>query len=113
VAWAAARDIVQADLEDPERAGTEYEGFFGPSTFEGSVDRILAGDVLVHTWDLARATGQDEQLPGDEVARGLDAFKSMGEAVRTAGVFGPAVEPPAGADPQTRFLCFTGRDPSR
>jgi uncharacterized protein (TIGR03086 family) len=112
-AWVAARDIVQADLEDPERAGKEYDGFFGPSTFEGSVDRILIGDVLVHTWDLARAAGLDEKLPPDEIEKGLDAFGAMGEAVRTAGVFGPAVEPPAGADAQTRLLCYTGRDPGR
>ncbi len=112
-AWAAARDVVQADLDDPERAGEAFEGFFGPSTFEGSVDRILAGDVLVHTWDLARATGQDERLPDDEIERGLAAFAGMGDAVRSAGVFGPEVEPPADADPQTRLLCFTGRDPRR
>ena len=112
-AWAAARDVVQADLEDPEKAGVEYDGFFGRSTFEGAVDRILAGDVLVHTWDLARAAGLDEALPDDEVERGLGAFEAMGDAVRGAGVFGPAVEPPPGADAQTRLLCFTGRDPSR
>ena len=112
-AWAAARDVLQADLEDPERAGFEYDGFFGRSTFEGGVDRILAGDVLVHTWDLARATGLDETLPADEVERGLVAIESMGDAVRTAGVFGPAVEPPPDADAQTRLLCYTGRDPSR
>ena len=27
------------------------------------------GDILVHTWDLARATGQDETLDPDEVQR--------------------------------------------
>ena len=110
-AWAAARDQVQADLDDPERAEAPHEGFFGPSTFEASVDRILAGDVLIHTWDLARATGLDERLLADEVAKGMAAFESMGDTVRTAGVFGPAVDPPEGADDQARLLCFTGRDP--
>lgn len=29
--------------------------------------------------------------------------------IRMPGVFGPKVEPPPGADLQTRLLCFTGR----
>src|SRR4051812_36830093 len=40
-AWNAARAVVQKDLDDPDRAGAEFEGFFGTSTFEGGVDRFL------------------------------------------------------------------------
>jgi len=38
-AWSNGRDAIQAALEDPAVAGTEYEGFGGKSTFEQGVAR--------------------------------------------------------------------------
>src|SRR4029077_16206761 len=40
-AWNAARSVVQADLEDPDRAGAEFEGMMGRQTFEAGGDRFL------------------------------------------------------------------------
>ena len=112
-AWHAARDAVQAALDDPEVAGTEYTGQFGPSTFEASVDRFLSADALIHTWDLARATGLDERLDPDDVHMMLEAMAAMeaqfGDAMRSSGAFGPKVEVPEGADEQTKLLAFAGR----
>jgi uncharacterized protein (TIGR03086 family) len=108
-AWDAARAVVQAHLEDPASAQTEFEGFTGKSTFEAGVDRFLNFDLVVHGWDLARATGQDESIDPAEVERvqaGADAF---GEAMRGPKAFGPAVEPPPDADAQTKLLAFLGR----
>jgi len=48
-------------------------------------------DVLVHAWDLARATGQDETLPGDLVNACASWFDSAEDAYRSAGVIGPPV----------------------
>ena len=36
-------------------------------------------------------------------------MQPAGETLRTSGAFGPAVEPPEGADTQTKLLCFLGR----
>src|SRR4051794_35573220 len=58
-AWVAVRDQMQADLEDPERVAQEYDGRLGRSTFGRSVDGFVCFDLVVHGWDLARATGQD------------------------------------------------------
>ena len=66
-AWHAHRDAIQSALEDPDTAATEYESPFGKSKFENSVDRFLSTDALVHTWDLARATGGDERLDDEDV----------------------------------------------
>jgi uncharacterized protein (TIGR03086 family) len=60
-AWNTVRSAVQRDLEDPEKAGAEFEGMMGKQTFEGAVDRFLSFDLIVHGWDLARATGLDER----------------------------------------------------
>lgn len=108
-AFTTMRDAVQAALEDPAIADKGFDGMFGPSTFAEGVDRFLCADLVVHAWDLARATGQDEQLPADEVGRVFEALRPMDEQMRGPGAFGPKVEPPADADEQTRFLSFLGR----
>jgi len=108
-AWPSARDAVQADLDDPELAAEEYDGQFGRKTFAWGVDSFLTGDVVVHTWDLARATGQDERLDAAEVARIFEEARALGEMARGEGIYGPEVEAPTDADEQTRMLAFLGR----
>jgi uncharacterized protein (TIGR03086 family) len=110
-AWAAARDKVQADLDNPENAQAEYDGLSGRSTFEKAVDGFLCFDQVIHGWDLARATGQDEQIAPDELKRIAADVEGMGDMLRSPGVCGPAVEPPPDADEQTRLLCTLGRRP--
>lgn len=111
-AWAAARDAMQEALDDPEVATKEYEGAFGRSTLEQSVDRFMCIDLLVHAWDLARAAGLDERLDPEEVHRVHEAVQPMDEMLRSPNAFGPKVEPPEGADEQARLLAFLGRDPA-
>jgi uncharacterized protein (TIGR03086 family) len=105
-----ATGAVQAALDD-ERATQEFEGFFGTSTFEAAVDRFLATDLTVHGWDLARATGQDETIRSEEIPRVRSVAESFGDAIRSPGAFGPAVDAPEGADDQARLLAFLGRRP--
>ena len=109
-AWAAARDKVQADLDDPERAGAEFDGLSGRTTFAEAVDRFASGDLAIHGWDLARATGLDETIDPPEVQRGLDEYPKLGQAIRSPGVFGPEIDAAPGADDQTRLLNFVGRE---
>ena len=108
-AFTAARDSIQAALDDPATAQQEYDGMFGRTTFAESVDGFLSADLVIHRWDLARATGQDEKLPDDEVRRLEQMLTPMDEKMRGPGAFGPKVEPPPGADAQTELLCFLGR----
>jgi len=108
-AWAAARDAVQAGLEDPEMASLEFDGFAGPQTFEQAINRFVCADVLVHTWDLARAAGLDERLDAGAVHEIFEAMKPMEEMMRSSGEFGERVDVPDDADEQTRLLAFLGR----
>jgi uncharacterized protein (TIGR03086 family) len=108
-AYTAARDAVQAALDDPSRAQQEYDGIFGKTTFEQSADRFLSADLVIHGWDLARATGQDETMPAREVERVHRELAPMDEQMRGPGAFGPKIDPPEGADAQTQLLCFLGR----
>ena len=74
-----------------------------------AVDRFLNTDLVVHGWDLARATGQDEQIDQDDVARVEKVSEGFGEGMRSPRAFGPALDPPAGADRQTKLLAWLGR----
>lgn len=110
-AWRALDSAIQGALDDPEVAGREVDMRMGRFSLEEAVDRFGTGDVLVHTWDLARATGQDETLDPDEVHRMFEGMEPMDEMLRQSGQFGPRVEAPPGADEQTQLIAFTGRQP--
>jgi uncharacterized protein (TIGR03086 family) len=71
----------------------------------------LTADALVHAWDLARATGQDETLPAEVVDGCARWFDGVEEAYRAAGAIGPAVEID-GADPASALLGRFGRNPA-
>ena len=108
-AWNAARSVVQCDLEDPERATTEFQGSTGASTFEAAVNRFLCMDLVVHGWDLARAAGLDDRIDPEDLARVSEQAGALGDMLRSPQAFGPEVQPPADADDQTKLLAFLGR----
>jgi uncharacterized protein (TIGR03086 family) len=71
--------------------------------------RQLAADHLVHAWDLARALGVDDTLDPDAVRAVAEWFLNTEDLWRAAGVIGPRVPVPDGADEQTRMLAMFGR----
>ncbi|MFC9157050.1 TIGR03086 family metal-binding protein [Streptomyces bauhiniae] len=86
----------------------------GISPAMGLPQRTLAymvlGDLLVHGWDLARATGQEytpDATTVEEVAPEVEKIAPMG---RNAGVYAEAVPVPAGATRFERLLGDAGRD---
>lgn len=76
-----------------------------------AIERFILGDVFIHTWDLARATGQDETLDAAMAAGMLDGLAALGDALQQSGHYGPRVAVDADADDQTRLLALTGRRP--
>jgi len=76
----------------------------------GSVDWQTA-EFAVHTWDLARATGQSTDLDPEVAERGL-AFMSASLTPENRGhAFGTEVAVPDGAPVYDRLAAFAGRDP--
>jgi uncharacterized protein (TIGR03086 family) len=110
-AWVEARDAMQALLDNPERARMEYDGMFGRTSVEQTVDKFLGLDLLIHGWDIARATGQDEKLPEEEVAHVSEVVESLGDSLRMGGVCGPAIPVPDDAPEQDKLLASLGRRP--
>lgn len=71
--------------------------------------RQLAADHLVHAWDLARALAVDDRLDAAAVHAVLQWFGDNEDAYRAAGLIGPRVELPDGADEQAQLLARFGR----
>ncbi|GGM91009.1 hypothetical protein GCM10011609_30270 [Lentzea pudingi] len=116
-----ARRQVQAALES-DRATTEVSTPAGPMTLEDHVDQVVSDDLVLHGWDLARATGQDETIPATDVERlwatATAVPADLMERFRTPGAFGPGIEVygaeiavPPDAPLQDRLLGYVGRDP--
>jgi uncharacterized protein (TIGR03086 family) len=112
-AWQIHCTAVQALLDDPATADRVLTNpHIGELALDRAIDQFYTTDVFMHTWDLARATGQDDQLDPDFCAQLLAGMESMEDVIRTSGQYGPRFHVPAGAGPQTRLLGFIGRDPS-
>ena len=110
-AWHAIDAGLRRALADPALAAQVADTPMGAMSLEQTLGMIVTGDVLVHTWDLARATGGDERLDADAVHRMFVGMEPMDEMIRGSGQFGPRVQVPADADEQTQLIAFTGRRP--
>lgn len=73
--------------------------------------REQVSDVAIHTWDLARAVGADEQLDPDLVEAVWSVFEPQKETLAASGLYAPPVPLPEDAPLQARLLAVTGRDP--
>ena len=115
-AFKSARADVEAVLDDPELAGTEDDSPVGRLTVEQHIDQVISADLVIHGWDLARATGQDDRIDPAEIDRVWKVwdgvFTVLGEeTLRAQGVCGPEVKVPDDAPLQDRLLGLLGRDP--
>lgn len=67
------------------------------------------GDLLVHTWDLARAIGAHDRLDAEACAVTYANLEPIDGSIRAPGFFGPKLVPAPDADAQDRLLAFVGR----
>jgi uncharacterized protein (TIGR03086 family) len=109
------RTCVDRVLTALELPGAMERVCVSPLGFEWSVADAVAGtfmDVLIHTWDLARATGQGERLDTTLVEACTAMFlPEMPRRGREAGIVGPEVVLGEGAPAQDRLLAAMGRTP--
>jgi uncharacterized protein (TIGR03086 family) len=112
-AWQVHTEAVQALLDDEGTAARPLANpHIGEMPLAVAIDRIYTSDVFLHTWDLSRATGQDERLDEDTCAVLLDGMVEMEDAIRSSGQYGDPVPVSEDADARTRLLGFIGRDPA-
>ena len=111
-AWDHLQREVQAILDDPASADRVLSNrHIGDVALPQAVSQFFTGDVFMHTWDLARATGQDDTLDPEVCAAMLAGMEPIEDVMRSSGQYGARVDVPDDADVQTRMLGFIGRDP--
>lgn len=71
----------------------------------------LTQDVLVHTWDLARAVGADDHLDPEWCAMFFEKLPAHHDALSKSGMFAAPVAVDDNADTQSKLLARLGRDP--
>ncbi|MFD5054442.1 TIGR03086 family metal-binding protein [Streptomyces tendae] len=114
--WREELAKVLGELADAWREPDAWTGM----TRAGGIDlpgavagAVVADELVIHGWDLARATGQ-EYAPDPaalQAAYGLLAAAAAEEPDRDAGMFGTVVPVPADAPLLERAVGLSGRDP--
>ena len=73
---------------------------------------INLADTTTHSWDIARASGQDGEAPDDVARAALDFAQSfVDDNVRSFAGFGAPVAVPETATPTQQLVAFLGRRP--
>ncbi|MGE0881424.1 MAG: TIGR03086 family metal-binding protein [Acidimicrobiia bacterium] len=85
--------------------------YVGTRSLADTVAQFYTADVFLHTWDLARASGQDDRLDATLCEEMYAGMSSMGDMLRSSGQFGEQQPVRADAGPQERLIAFIGRDP--
>jgi uncharacterized protein (TIGR03086 family) len=82
----------------------------GAAADEGRVDWQTA-EIALHTWDVARATGQPPPPVPEVAERGLAFMSAMLTPENRGEAFGPPVDVPDDAPVYDRLAAFAGRTP--
>jgi uncharacterized protein (TIGR03086 family) len=113
--WETIRAAYATHLSDLSNLDGTVEEFAGIP--KQQLAAFLIGDLLIHSWDLARSIGADETLPPVAVAATMEGLHHVppellrGHNPLGAAMMGPAVDISDDASMQDRMLAFSGRRP--
>lgn len=111
-AWEHHAAAVQSVLDDPANADVTFAHPHLPQMpLPSAVAQFYTNDVFMHTWDLARATRQDDTLDPERCRSMVEGMAPMDEMLRQSGQYGPRVPVADDAPWQDRLVGFIGRDP--
>ncbi len=86
-------------------------GVMGDGTPAADVGAMLIMEMVLHGWDVAKATGQEFACDAAVAEAVLDTVTAQAELFRKYQGFADAIEAPDGATPIDRALRLSGRDP--
>jgi uncharacterized protein (TIGR03086 family) len=84
----------------------------GSETPATDIAAMLIAEMVLHGWDIARATGQDYQCSQELANELLQTVETQGEMFRQYQGFAAIVPAPDSADAFDRALSLSGRDPA-
>ena len=73
--------------------------------------RIVVGDQILHTWDLAKALGRPYTMDQDLASATLEMMQGLLKPENRGGAFAAEVACSEAAPVQDRLLAFSGRQP--
>jgi uncharacterized protein (TIGR03086 family) len=106
--WKTVRTAADAALSAPGALDQTVKLPFGEMRAQDGFG-FPFGDLLIHTWDLARAVGADDRLLPEACTMVLAQLEPIDALIRRPGVFGPKFQPAPGGDIQDQLLAFVGR----
>lgn len=110
--FAVQTAAIQAILDDPAKSGHILcLGQMGDLPAMVVIDGFYTGDLFMHAWDLAKATGQQVDLDNDSATSMHAGLSSMGPSLQASGQFGAPVPVPDDAPAIDRLMGLIGRDP--
>ena len=107
-AWRAARAGMMAVLGPAALSRPVPLPWGGQLTLGEFLERYPA-EILVHTWDLAQATGQAARLDPGLVRDALEPAREFAPMLGMSGLVDPECAVAADADDLTRLLAIFGR----
>jgi uncharacterized protein (TIGR03086 family) len=110
----ATSEVAAANLESWRRPGAlEGERTYPFGTFPAVAGLVSnVGEVALHAWDIARATGQEARLDEDVATLVLGLYRQVPmDELRAHGVYGPEIPVPDTAPVQDQLLGFLSREP--
>jgi uncharacterized protein (TIGR03086 family) len=116
--WRARIPQRLAALAEAWREPAAWEGMTQAGGFDmpGQIAGLVAlNEVIVHGWDIARASGQSYEAEPDHVEACIETMAPQPGEERPVGddvTFGRPVEVPVDAPPLDRLIAVLGRDPS-
>jgi len=108
VVWRTVRDGADLALASPGALDQRVKLSFGEMKARDGLAFPMS-DMLVHTWDIARAIGGNDRLNLEACEKALADLEPIDELLRGPGFYGPKLEPAADADIQDKLLAFLGR----
>jgi uncharacterized protein (TIGR03086 family) len=95
---------------DPEAWSREL-GVMGSTTPAADVAAMLIAEMVLHGWDVAKATGQDYRCDDDVAQAVLKTVEAQGDLFRQYQGFAAVVPVPDDATAFDHALARSGRDP--
>jgi uncharacterized protein (TIGR03086 family) len=119
--FTAQADYAQAYAAQIDRAVTAWSepgawtrelAMMSTPTPSADVGALLVAEMVLHGWDIARATGQDYHCDGPVLAAAAQAVAANAELFRQYEGFAAPVELAPGAPEFDHLLASSGRDPA-
>ena len=110
-------EAYRAQIDRAVQAWSDPQAWAGDRSIMGGampaadIAAMLIMEMVLHGWDIAKATGQDYHCDGELAQALLDTVQAQGDMFRQYQGFAAVVPVPPAASTFDRTLSLSGRDP--